>query len=291
MRNLLIFDMGGGTTEVSIINIENGTFQVKTTAGHTNLSGKDFDNCIVNYFIQEFNKKHNKDISKNEYSLRRLRASCEKVKHTLSLCDKVNLEINALYEGINFTTSINRVVFEELCSEVFSGILKLVQKSFRDSNINKDQIDDIILIGGSTRIPKVQKLLQDFFDGKKLVKSINPDEAVAYGVAVQAAYLCGDKNEYVKNLRVLDITNSSLCIQNSIGIMIPIIPRNITIPTQTTLMFNTCYDNQTSLFINIYESERTMGKVREPWEKKTYYWLYINSLTFFLLKRINLYLQ
>merc|ERR1712062_869222 len=185
--NVLIFDLGGGTFDVSILSIEDGIFEVKSTAGDTHLGGEDFDNRLVNHFIQEFKRKHKKDISGSKRAVRRLRTACERAKRTLSSSTQAAIEIDSLFEGVDFYTSITRARFEELCSDLFRGTLDPVEKSLRDARMDKNAIHEIVLVGGSTRIPKIQKLLQDYFNGKELNKSINPDEAVAYGAAVQAA--------------------------------------------------------------------------------------------------------
>merc|ERR1719316_123742 len=198
--NVLIFDLGGGTFDVSILSIEGGIFEVKSTAGDTHLGGEDFDNRMVDHFVNEFKRKHKKDISNNKRALRRLRTACERAKRTLSASAQANIEIDSLFEGIDFYTSITRARFEELCSDLFKNTLDPVEKALRDAKMDKASIDDIVLVGGSTRIPKIQKLLQDFFNGKELNKSINPDEAVAYGAAVQAAILTGDTSEAVSDL-------------------------------------------------------------------------------------------
>ena len=184
-RNVLIFDLGGGTFDVSVLSIEDGIFEVKSTAGDTHLGGEDFDNRLVNHFIQEFKRKHKKDISGSKRAVRRLRTACERAKRTLSSSTQAAIEIDSLFEGVDFYTSITRARFEELCSDLFRGTLDPVEKSLRDARIDKNGIHEIVLVGGSTRIPKIQKLLQDYFNGKELNKSINPDEAVAYGAAVQ----------------------------------------------------------------------------------------------------------
>merc|ERR1712209_398598 len=195
--NVLIFDLGGGTFDVSILAIEGGIFEVKSTAGDTHLGGEDFDNRLVDHFVMEFKRKHKKDLSGNKRALRRLRTACERAKRTLSASAQANIEIDSLFEGIDFYTSITRARFEELCSDLFKNTLEPVEKALRDAKLDKASIDDIVLVGGSTRIPKVQKLLQDFFNGKELNKSINPDEAVAYGAAVQAAILTGDHSSEI----------------------------------------------------------------------------------------------
>merc|ERR1712002_268240 len=188
-RNVLIFDLGGGTFDVSLLTIEEGIFEVKSTSGDTHLGGEDFDNRMVNHFVTEFKRKHKKDITPNKRAVRRLRTACERAKRTPSSSTQANIEIDSLFEGIDFYTSITRARFEELCADLFRGTLEPAEKSMRDAKMGKDQVHDIVLVGGSTRIPKIQKLLQDFFNGKELNKSINPDEAVAYGAAVQAAIL------------------------------------------------------------------------------------------------------
>ena len=190
-QNILIFDLGGGTFDVSILTVDEGIFEVKATAGDTHLGGEDFDNRMVNHFVQEFKTKHKKDMSANKKAVRRLLTACERAKRTLSSCSHANIEIDSLFEGIDFYTTITRAHFEELNADLFRGTLEPVEKALRDAMIDKSHIHEVVLVGGSTRIPKVQKLLQDFFNGKELNKSINPDEAVAYGAAVQAAILSG----------------------------------------------------------------------------------------------------
>lgn len=257
-RHVLIYDLGGGTFDVSILAIDEGVFEVMATGGDTHLGGEDFDSVVVKHLSDEFKRKHRKDLTENPRALRRLRSATERAKRTLSSSSRASIDIDSLFDGIDFTTTLTRARFEDLCGAYFRSTMEKVEEVMKQAGLSKDQIDEVVLVGGSTRIPKIQNLLREYFHGKEPCKSVNPDEAVAYGAAVQAAILTGQ--DKLKNVVLCDIIPLSLGIETAGGVMTPVLRKGSTVPAQRSQIFSTYADNQSAVEILVFEGERPMTK-------------------------------